>query len=142
MPNKPLPYNPRPREVLLCDYSGLVPPEMAKVRFVVVITPRHLNTGSLCTVVPISTSAPQKPQLWHVKLDKDPYPKGKEGVEVWVKCDMVMRVSYSRLTAYYDGKTAANKRNYVNLFVSDDEFKKIQRGVAYALGMGAIAHNL
>ena len=141
MPNKPLPYNPRPKEVLRCDYSGLVPPEMEKVRWAVVVTPRHLNTGSLCTVIPLSTTQPRSPQPWHVRLDNDPAPNGTPGAIVWAKCDMVMRVSYQRLSAYWDGK-ANGRRNYVNLFVSDDEYKRIQKGVAYALGLGALAGHL
>jgi uncharacterized protein YifN (PemK superfamily) len=138
MPNQPLPYNPHPKEVLRCDYSGLVDPEMDKVRWVVVITPRHLNIKKLCTVVPLSTTAPHDPQPWHVRLDADPYPKGTPGIAVWAKCDMVMRVSYSRLTAYWDAKVDG-RRNYVNLWVSDDEYRRIKRGVVYALGLGSLA---
>jgi uncharacterized protein YifN (PemK superfamily) len=139
--NKPLPYNPKLGEVLRCDYSGLLPGEMAKVRWVVVVSPKSTNTGRLCTVVPISTTAPYIAQHWQVELDQDPYPKGS-GARVWAKCDMIMRVSFARLTAYYDGRTPDGKRNYVNLYVSDDELKRIQAGVLHSLGLGHVIKDL
>jgi uncharacterized protein YifN (PemK superfamily) len=133
--NQPLPYHPRPGEVLRCNYSGLNPPEMCKVRWVVVLSPKFVNRDDLCTVIPLSLSVPQRPASYHVKLDKDPYPKGKPNVEVWAKCDMLMTVCYQRLSCWYQGR-AYGKRNYVQLYVSDEELKRIRRGVLHALGMG------
>jgi uncharacterized protein YifN (PemK superfamily) len=52
MPPKPLPYHPKQGEVLCCDYSGLMPPEMRmdKIRWVVVISPKFLNRLELRVV--------------------------------------------------------------------------------------------
>jgi uncharacterized protein YifN (PemK superfamily) len=108
---------------------------MSKVRFVVVVSPKFLNRPSLCTVVPLSTTAPMHPTGYHVQLDHDPHPKGKTGVVVWAKCDMVMTVSFARLTAYFDGRRADGKRNYVNLNVSPKELGQIRQGVLYSLGL-------
>ena len=135
MPNKPLPYHPKQGEVLRCDYCNLVDPEMAKVRLVVVVSPKFLNRPSLCTVVPLSTSQPRREEKYHVRLDKDPNPNGTRGAIVWAKCDMLMTVSFSRLTALYKGRTLEGKRNYINLNVSDKELGQIKQGILYALGM-------
>lgn len=134
MANNPLPFHPKIGEVLRCDYSNLVMPEMSKVRWVVVISPKFLNRPNLCTVIPLSTTPPKNVEPYHVKLDKDPYPKGKIGAEIWAKCDMLMTVSFYRLTGYWDGKVDG-KRNYVSIYVSDDELKRIKKGTLAALGM-------
>ena len=134
MPNKPLPYHPKQGEVLRCDYCNLIDPEMSKVRLVVVISPKFLNRPGCCTVVPLSTNPPRTLEKYHVLLDKDPHPEGK-GVPVWAKCDMLMTVSFARLTAHYSGRREDGKRNYVTLTVSDKELGQIKQASLYALGM-------
>ena len=134
MPNQPLPYHPKRGEVLNCDYSGLIAPEMDKVRAAVVVSPKFLNRPNLCTVVPLSTTPPHDPQAYHIQLDRDPHPHGKHGAVVWAKCDMLMTVSFSRLTAFWVGK-AGGRRNYVTVSVSNLELGRISQGVLAALGM-------
>jgi uncharacterized protein YifN (PemK superfamily) len=109
---------------------------MAKVRWVVVVSPKFLNRPGLCTVVPISTTPPHTVAPYHVKLDKDPAPNAS-GADAWVKCDMLMTVSFDRLTAPFFGK-AHGKRNYQNILVSDKELEAIRWGVIHALGLGAL----
>lgn len=135
MPNKPLPYHPKQGEVLRCDFCNLVDPEMTKVRWVVVLSPKFLNRPGLCTVIPLSTTAPNKIESYHVQLDKDPAPQSAPGTIVWAKCDMLMTVSFSRLSAYHQGRTTDGKRNYVNLAVSGKELGLIRQGALYALGL-------
>lgn len=141
MQNKPLPYHPKIGEALRCDFSNLVPPEMDKARWVVVVSPKHINRANLCAVVPLSTTVPKSVQPWHVKMDSDPNPKAS-GETVWAKCDMVMSVSFARLSAYWDGKTTDGKRNYVTIFVSNSELSRIQKGILYSLGLGDLAKHL
>ena len=117
-----------------CDYSGLIAPEMDKVRCAVVVSPKFLNRPNLCTVVPLSTTAPHDPQPYHIPLDRDPHPHGAPGAVVWAKCDMLMTVSFSRLTAYWVGKING-RRNYVTVAVSNLELGQISQGVLAALGM-------
>lgn len=124
MNKKPLPYHPKAGEVLRCDYSGLVAPEMDKVRWAVVISPKFLNRPNLCTVVPLSTTAPLQPQAHHVLLSNDPDPH-PSGDPVWAKCDMLMTVSYYRLTKWWEGKTPDGKRNYVTIMVSGQDLGRI-----------------
>lgn len=134
MPNQPLPYHPKRGEVLSCNYSGLIPPEMDKVRSAVVVSPKFLNRPNLCTVIPLSTTPPRTPQPYHVLLDRDPDPHGARGAVVWAKCDMLMTVSFARLTAYWVGKTNG-RRNYVTVSVSNLELGRITQGMLAALGM-------
>jgi len=50
-----IPFVPNAGTVLMCDFSGFVPPEMTKVRHVVVISPRSRRTNlqnGTCLVVP------------------------------------------------------------------------------------------
>ena len=68
-----LTFHPKPGTLLICDFDrGFKAPEMVKKRPVVVISPRRRkSTPQLCTVVPLSSSAPnpvehgtaQSPQL-------------------------------------------------------------------------------
>jgi uncharacterized protein YifN (PemK superfamily) len=93
----PLYYLPRQGDVLVCDFTrGFVAPEMVKVRKVVVVSQMSRHRGRLCTVVPISATAPIVPQDWHHILHQNPVPC--DGLkQLWVKCDMIYTVSFDRL---------------------------------------------
>ena len=88
-------FHPRAGMVLMCDFSGSVPPEINKIRPVVVVTPAHVRRGELATVVPLSTAPPRPIYAYHHRLISASYP-GAAG-EVWAKCDLVTSVSYARL---------------------------------------------
>ncbi|WP_350029107.1 type II toxin-antitoxin system PemK/MazF family toxin, partial [Caballeronia sp. GAFFF1] len=61
--------------MLMCDFSrGFVPPEMVKKRAVVVISRSETHGRRLCTVVPLSTTAPAPALAWHVLLTQNPLP--------------------------------------------------------------------
>lgn len=134
MVNKPLPFHPKIGEVLRCDYRDLIDPEMSKVRLVVVVSPKFLDRPNLCTVVPLSTTPPRVPVGYHVQLDRDPHPESLPGTIVWAKCDMVMTVSFARLSAIWHGKIN-DKRNYVTISVSQKELGDIRRAVLFSLGL-------
>lgn len=137
----PLPYHPKVGEVLRCDYSGLKYTEMNKKRFVVVISPKWLSRGELCTVIPLSTTPPPHIENFHYILEKDPYPRSEPDTKVWAKCDMLMTVSFERLSGWWDDKVDG-KRNYVKLFVTDYDLICIKKCVLYALGMGDLTKYL
>lgn len=134
MPPKPLPYHPKQGEVLQCDYDGLVHPEMDKVRCVVVISPKFVARPDLCTVIPLSTTAPTTPLAYHVLMDYDPHPRPC-GDPVWAKCDMLMTVSFSRLSGFWVGRDEAGRRRYVAKHVSGVELGRIKQGTLAALGL-------
>jgi mRNA interferase MazF len=136
-----LPYHPKTGQVLYCDYHGCIYPEMDKKRFVVVISPKFGSRSDLCTVVPLSTTPPQTIEKFHHILSKDPYPDSPEGTKVWAKCDMLMTVSFARLSGWWDEKVEG-KRVYVKLFVSKEDLLAIRKCVLYALGLGGLTQYL
>ncbi len=121
-------YQPRPGNVVMCDFAGYVMPEMIKVRPVVVLA-RNRKNRQLLTVVPLSTTAPTALEDYHHELAVNPLP-GKAAVTCWAKCDMVATVSLSRLD-----RVKGPKRRYSVPVLSAAEFEAIQRGVANALGL-------
>lgn len=135
-----LPYHPKPGQYLYCDFTDLRYGEIDKKRFVIVISPKDRGGGDLCTVVPTSTTPPPHIRHHHYILEKDPYPKNS-GDKVWVKCDLVMTVSFSRLSDWWDGKEGG-KRNYMKLFVSDNDLNCVRKCVLHSLGMGGLTKHL
>lgn len=105
-------YLPSQGDVLVCDFTrGFVAPEMVKVRKVVVISQLSRHRRRLCTVVPISATAPDVHQDWHHILYQNPIPS--DGLkQLWVKCDMIYTVSFDRLD-----KTHRRTRNGREYFV-------------------------
>ena len=93
-------FPPRSGTVWMCDFNtGFKAPEMTKVRPVVVVSPpRSKRMTGLCTIVPLSTTAPVPVELFHHLTDPRSLP-GKFGMnETWAKCDMLYTVSLGRLS--------------------------------------------
>lgn len=124
-------YHPELGEALWCEYQGLEP-EMCKRRLAVVISPKSVQRWKLATVVPVSATPPEEVKPWHVKLGRDPYPKGK-APELWVKCDMINVVSFDRLWGYHTRWNG--RRQYQKMRVSLDELNAIRKAVAMSLGL-------
>ncbi|MDB4679556.1 type II toxin-antitoxin system PemK/MazF family toxin [Planctomycetaceae bacterium] len=59
-------FHPGYGTILYCDFSHQTEPEMVKSRPVVVVSRRNTNVR-LCTVVPLSSTQPEKIQSWHHK---------------------------------------------------------------------------
>jgi uncharacterized protein YifN (PemK superfamily) len=113
-------FYPAAGHVLLCDFSrGFVAPEMLKVRPVVVISRKETHGRKLCTVVPLSTTAPQVVMDWHHPLACDPCPLFSNGSQVWAKCDMLYTVSFERLDKFHR-KTRKGREYYVPSISLDD----------------------
>ena len=94
-----LKYQPFPGTLWMCNFdTGFKPPEMVKVRPVVVISPRPESATGLCTVVPLSTTPPDPVQRFHYRMGRESLPAGKfQQSETWAKCDMLNTVSLNRL---------------------------------------------
>jgi uncharacterized protein YifN (PemK superfamily) len=104
-------FHPKPGMVLMCDFSGNVPPEINKTRPVVVVTPAHVKRRELSTVVPLSTKQPYRVQPYHHRLICQPWPGAAP--ESWAKCDLVQSVSYARLDRIH-----LNSTDYIIGYVS------------------------
>lgn len=114
--------------VVTCDFRGYVEPEMIKVRPVVVVSPNHLRRPGLCTIVPLSTTAPDPVEPYHYKLPASPFPH--EPDLAWAKCDMFATVSWARLDRVKLGRGA-----YKIYYVSMDTVRAIRRCAALSFGL-------
>lgn len=131
-------YQPRLRAVVTCDYTGFVAPEMVKIRSVVVLSKSKTN-DRLITVVPLSTTPPDKVLACHHKLARNPHPDENPALEVWAKCDMVYTVSLARVNYYKTKPRRGGRATYHStLMISPGDFLAIQRGARYALGLDAL----
>ncbi len=132
----PLTFHPHPGMVLICDFNtGFKAPEMIKRRPVVVISPRPRRSNPLCTIVPLSTTAPNPVESFHHRMDPRSLPGKLSRKETWVKCDMLATVSLERLDRVMVGKEPSGKRIYVADPVTADDLMAIRRGVMMALGL-------
>lgn len=105
---------------------------MCKRRLVVVVTPKSAQRHKLVTVVPVSATPPEDPKPWHVRLGRDPWPKGT-ATELWVKCDMISVVCFDRLSGYHF--RWEGRRKYQKMQVTAKELEAVRVGVLHALGL-------
>jgi len=132
----PLTFHPHPGMVLICDFNtGFKAPEMIKRRPVVVILPQPRRSNQLCTIVPLSTTAPNPVEPFHHRMDPRSLPGKLARKETWAKCDMLATVSLERLDRVMVGKESSGKRIYVADPVTADDLEAIRRGVMMALGL-------
>ncbi|POA46475.1 hypothetical protein C1893_20155 [Pseudomonas sp. MPR-ANC1] len=126
----PLRYQPREGSVLICDFRGHEVPEMVKVRPVVVMR-KHRTNSLLVTVVPLSTTAPERLLDHHLELASHLHGASPT---CWAKCGMVATVSLSRLDRI-KSRDRQGKRVYLISHLATDEFYAIKTAVRRALGL-------
>lgn len=117
---------------MICDYStGFRPPEMVKVRPVVVISPRRRGS-QLVTVVPISSVAPLLVEPWHYLLPDGAYPPARG--PMWVKADLIATVALARLDRV-KVKGPGGTRGYHVFRLTAADMRAIGAAVKAALGL-------
>ncbi|WP_370526432.1 type II toxin-antitoxin system PemK/MazF family toxin [Pantoea sp. Ap-967] len=115
----------------MCDFSGFQVPEMVKVRPVVVLR-KHSHNQQLVTIVPLSTTEPERLARHHVVLPS--YLPGAASA-CWAKCDMVYTVSLCRLDRCRIKTRRGSGREYVVLTMQPDHFAAVRAAVGLALGI-------
>jgi uncharacterized protein YifN (PemK superfamily) len=139
----PITFNPVLGTILLCDYTGCVPPEMEKTRPVVVISPAFKGRYKLATVVALSTTAPDPVQSYHYQLTLNPpLPAPFHSPQMWVKGDMVLTASYDRLDRFRMGKNPNGTRIYSIFHVQGGDLQEIQKAVLNGLGLGRLTPHI
>jgi mRNA interferase MazF len=116
---------------------------MVKRRPVVVVSPKIASRPGLCTVVALSTTAPDPVMSYHAQIDirpKLPEPFQSDGI--WVKGDMVNAVGFHRLDFIRLGKDKNGKRKYLYDPLSDEIIKKIRECMMHALGLAQLTKHL
>lgn len=123
--NMTLPYSPSRGEILICDFdTGFREPEMVKRRPAIVVSHKNSHGRRLCTVVPLSTTAPIPAKSWHYALPHVQIPGWVAKATMWAKCDMLATVSFDRLTKPYK-KTQHSGRKYIGVFLCDEDMAAI-----------------
>lgn len=127
-------FAPKRGAILMCDFDmACVPPEMRKVRQVVVVSPdgmnhRHGRVAGTCTVVPFTTVRPGTigpddvfiPSRSYWSLPKDS----------WARAKMVATVSHDRLDL-----VLRNGRRHPTEFISQLHLGAIEVALKHALGI-------
>jgi len=132
-------FQPKPRSVVYCDFTGFRTPEMTKRRPVIVLR-AHKRNRRLVYVVPLSTSPPEPPQPYHYRFACSPVVHSVP-TEAWAKCDMVAVVSTERLTLSREQhqRSARHAREAIPM-ISEEEFVAIRACVAKAFGFGGSSY--
>ncbi|WP_353030948.1 type II toxin-antitoxin system PemK/MazF family toxin [Mesorhizobium sp. M0968] len=129
----PIYFVPPRGRILICDFDmACVPPEMAKERRVVVVSPRSYNRRhgagpGRCLVVPFSSAAPVANRPCYVPFAANVYASLTE--ETWAYCDALSSVSHARLTPV----RAKGKDLFEDLTPEDVE--RIAVGLRHAIGI-------
>ena len=97
-----LPYFPHQGEILVCGFDDAAAgAEMVKRRPAIVASTHTSHARRLCTVIPLSTTAPTPPRAWHHALPHLRVTGWQASGTMWAKCDMLAKVSFERLTKPY-----------------------------------------
>lgn len=126
-------FAPKRGTILMCDFDiAHVPPEMRKVRRVVVVSPRSYNAprGSgpgLCIVVPFSATAPSRRLPSHVDIPVGRY--AALSVPVWAIANMATHVSHARLDRVKVG------RQYLSEEMGQDDMARVSDALRHAMGL-------
>jgi len=132
-------FHPDAGTVLICDFAGFKVPEIVKRRPVIVVSPRFKRRDQLCTVVPLSTTAPRWPQEYNCRIEFDPpLPAPYAASDMWVKGDMLCTVAFERLSPPAAGRGADGRRIYDIRRVSDAELSRVRACVLNGLGLGGL----
>ena len=112
----------------MCDFKELFPPEMVKVRPVVIVPRQSLINGNGCVlVVPLRSSPPTRPRGHHVHLPTVRMPWAEGEGETWAKCDMVYAVSRDRLVFVHRNGFVIKMR------LADEDLERVRMGVVHTL---------
>lgn len=127
----PITFVPDAGDVLMCDFTtGFQPPEMVKVRKVVVLSVRsRVTIPDTYLVVPLSKTAPSPPEGCHHEFKPRSYHFLDEIESVWAKADMVTCVGKHRLDRVkLNGK-------YSRVCIRRDDLMAIRKAALYTMGM-------
>ena len=127
-------FTPSRGMILMCDFDmATVPPEMRKLRRVVVVSPKAYNKRpsmqipGKCVVVPLSATAPRLPQPSHVSIPGNRY--ASITMPVWAICEMIDHVSHRRLDRVSSGG------RFLSESIVETDMHLIERALRHALGL-------
>jgi uncharacterized protein YifN (PemK superfamily) len=124
-------FLPEAGTVLMCDFTtGFRPPEIVKIRPVVVLSERSRNRET-CIVVPTSKSQARDKDARTVKLERSRY--GFLHEDSWAKCQCPYTISITRLYRMRgpDGRSIDSRATKI----SDEDLMSVRQGAAASLGL-------
>lgn len=116
-------------QVLVCNFTDLQPPEICKIRPVIVVSPRLPHRSELVAVVPVSTTVPKHNLPYVYKLSRNYHPQEEDSLDCWAKCDLVMNISLKRLNGFKVGR-----RKYEFPKLSKEDLDAVRAAVMCGLG--------
>jgi uncharacterized protein YifN (PemK superfamily) len=122
-------FYPRAGQILMCDFTGFVVPEMVKPRPVIVVSPRLPHRSEIVAIVPISLTAPIHDHAFVVRLSKNYHPQENDDLPCWAKCDMVMNIGRRRLNGFKVGR-----RRWETPQATGDDLAAVRHGVRVGFG--------
>jgi len=142
----PITIHPRPGQILYCDFSkGFRPPEIVKMRPVIVLTPAMDGRADLVTVVAVSSVRPEPKYPFHYLLPKASLPmlRDFQAAESWVKGDMIYAVGFHRLNLIRLGARGPNgKRLYFQSRLGRTQMREIYSCVLHGLKLGMLSAHI
>lgn len=130
-----LKFHPKQGTILICDFNGLLEPEMVKKRPVVVVSPKLKHRDRLCTVVPLSTTPPHEIMPYHYELRDLHLPYPFDSDVCWAKCDMIYTVSFERLNLFKNGRGPDGSRKYTSAALNAEQMTTLADKILYGLGI-------
>lgn len=128
-----LSFQPHPGQILICHFGlAFRVPEMTKTRPVLVISAHQRQWTRVCTVMPISSKAPDPLEPYHFELPSGLLP-GTRYPRAWIKGDMIVSVASHRLDRIKTGF-----RRYECPSVPAEVLKEARRCALHRLGMHAL----
>lgn len=90
----------------------------------------------MCTIVPLSTTAPNPVLPHHMELMLNPaLPHPYSKPRMWVKGDIVLTVAFHRLRHLHTGETNNGQRVYDIRVIDAETFEKVRECVRAGLGL-------
>jgi len=128
--------HPAPGTVIRVDLSeGFRPPEMIKRKPAIIISPPLPGRERLCSIVPLSTTAPRIVAPHHLRLVFDPpLPTPYDSAVMWLKGDIVLTVAFHRLRLLFD-RWESGQRVYDVRVLGPDVLEEVRRCVRAGLGL-------
>lgn len=139
-----LTYHPPQGTVVLVNFDqAFKEPEMVKPRLAVVLTQPMKARAGLCTVVPLSTSAPDRVMPYHAEIEI-PFelPAYWGQMKRWVKGDMVYAAGFHRVSLLSLGKDKTGKRIYQQKTLPPEMFRQVQCCILHGLSMSTLTKAL
>lgn len=136
----PIEYHPKRGAIVVANFDqGFRKPEMVKRRLCVVVSPKFRHRSGLCTVVPLSRSAPDPVMPYHYAFEV-PFEMPPEwgNAERWAKCDMICAVGFHRLEWLRLGKDRTGRRRLQRAPLPAAHLRGIVDGVLAGLGVRSL----